>query len=1333
VTSSKSALYSLYVANGIPYVAYQVNESRKAAVKRLINGNWELVGEEGFSVGQAVELSLAVYKGIPYLLFTDIGDGRKAKLYAYNENQWQLVGGKSLSVGTASRNQLRFDRGIPYVFYVDEGLVNKSLVQKYTGTTWETVGKNPLAIGSDVSFDVSEGVVYLGFQDVNNNFKATVLKYSSQPKLTYSIAPIGNPVFRDLEEGYASDTQDMETITLTNTGTGILNNLRVDVSDDEEVPGFEYRSERTASFEVSKPEMNSLAVNGSTSFTVKAKDNLEPGTYNGTVTINADNLTQVTFKVTQVVQEKKRIIPIGAQTLEPLIQGYADGSPQVVTLTITKAGDEDVEGLGVTTPSYSTASDFPATQPLAVNLTAEHPSTTFTIRFTDRMPAGTYTGTYKIVDKNQKVLDTFTVTQVVQERLPYSIGPISEQVFRELEEGYADDTQETKAITIINTGTKALEGIQVSVRDGFGGPTAEARSTGTSHFEINDADMNTILGKTGSSTSFKVKAKDGLEPGTYVGTVTIEADNLSPVMVKVTQVVHAVEGENPGYIEEISDKTMPEVEEGYSEDFSSETWIPIRRAGTEHPSIYNLRVEITDPNHAFNAPFLTVNGLNEQYQQANLRIKSIVGLLAGTYVGKVKIYSGDLLLDTFTVTLVVNERDTNTYSITPIGDQTLRVLEEDYASNSQETKAITVTNTGTGTLKELRVSVRDQSAIESRAKDNGSFEVTTPLQETLDTGASTTFSVKVRDGLPAGTYVGKVTVKADRMESVTFLVTQVVHAEGETPLTYSITPISDQTLNVLPSGYASGSQEARSITITRTGTADLQNVTVQLYDRMEARATVSESVYFEVTQPVVQTLTSETPSTTFTVKAKDGLAPGTYTTTVRVSAAEMVPVYFKVTQVVNKPSIPDSSPVYYSSSPADPGVDVLVNGKKESAGKMVNTTVDNRTVTTFTLDEEKLTQKITAEGKQAVVTLPIQSQADVIIGELNGRMVKTMATQQAVLEIKTDTATYSLPAQQINIDALSAAIGQDVALADITIQVTLAKAQASTVQLLEKAGQQGGFTPVVSPVSFTITANYKDKTVSVDKFNAYVARTIALPAGVDPNKITTGIVIDPDGTVRHVPTEVTLVNGIYYAKLNSLTNSDYAVVWHPLTFSDASGHWAQTAINDMGSRMVVSGNGQGLFNPNANITRAEFASIVVQGLGLKPAYELGKFSDIAANAWYSGAVSTAHAYGLIAGYPDGSFRPSEQITREQAMTIIAKAMKLTGLKDKLTQQDLAAALAAYTDSSKVAGWAAAGVADCVQAEIIKGRSGATLAPKANLTRAEMAVIVRLLLQNSDLI
>jgi len=83
--------------------------------------------------------------------------------------------------------------------------------------------------------------------------------------------------------------------------------------------------------------------------------------------------------------------------------------------------------------------------------------------------------------------------------------------------------------------------------------------------------------------------------------------------------------------------------------------------------------------------------------------------------------------------------------------------------------------------------------------------------------------------------------------------------------------------------------------------------------------------------------------------------------------------------------------------------------------------------------------------------------------------------------------------------------------------------------------------------------------------------------------------------------------------------------------------------------------------------------------------------------------------------------------------IIAKAMKLTGLKDKLFAQSAEATLHAFEDAAAVASWAKNGVADTVQAGIASGRNADTLAPQGYMTRAEVATMIQRLLKQSGLI
>jgi hypothetical protein len=472
-----------------------------------------------------------------------------------------------------------------------------------------------------------------------------------------------------------------------------------------------------------------------------------------------------------------------------------------------------------------------------------------------------------------------------------------------------------------------------------------------------------------------------------------------------------------------------------------------------------------------------------------------------------------------------------------------------------------------------------------------------------------------------------------------------------------------------------------------------------------------------------------------TVAASDLL----HLTATDASGVEMVKTVQVGKVAVTVPDVTEEPGGGGSPGSSDPGGNVSSpitpsDGSSSTNVETVTTTgVNGQTTTTVTIDPQRLEQRLAAEPAGAVIAIPVAGRADVVIGELNGQTVKTMENKEAVLHIETDRATYTIPARQMNIDAISRKLGAAVALQDIKVRIEIASPNAETARIVENAAAAGEFSVVVPPISFTVRAVYGNETIEVEQFNAYVERTIALPDGIDPSRITTAVVVEPDGTVRHVPTQVVVIDGRYYAKVSSLTNSVYAVVWHPLSFPDVAGHWAKETVNDMGSRMIVEGADDGRFHPDDNITRAQFAAIVVRGLGLKPEAGAVPFADIEPSAWYAGAIRTAYVYGLIGGFEDGTFRPDAFITREQAMAIIAKAMGFTALDAKLPAQGAEQRLSRFADEAKLSAWARNAAAVSLQAGIVSGRGEAELAPQANVTRAETAAMVLRLLQRSGLI
>lgn len=108
-------------------------------------------------------------------------------------------------------------------------------------------------------------------------------------------------------------------------------------------------------------------------------------------------------------------------------------------------------------------------------------------------------------------------------------------------------------------------------------------------------------------------------------------------------------------------------------------------------------------------------------------------------------------------------------------------------------------------------------------------------------------------------------------------------------------------------------------------------------------------------------------------------------------------------------------------------------------------------------------------------------------------------------------------------------------------------------------------------------------------------------------------------------------------------------------FSDVSdGQWHNKAVSTMAKLGIVKGRRADRFDPNASITRAEFAAICAR-FSTRTVENSGSFSDISGH-WVENEIERAAAFGWISGYPDGTFRPDARITRAEAMTMINRVL-----------------------------------------------------------------------------
>lgn len=434
-------------------------------------------------------------------------------------------------------------------------------------------------------------------------------------------------------------------------------------------------------------------------------------------------------------------------------------------------------------------------------------------------------------------------------------------------------------------------------------------------------------------------------------------------------------------------------------------------------------------------------------------------------------------------------------------------------------------------------------------------------------------------------------------------------------------------------------------------------------------------------------------------------------------------------------SVPSEEPVEEDddtpdSLDNDPDMDI------SAFGQATATEQGSRKITTFVVDSaqllESLKEREASAVRRLILSIPVlDPQAEAVIAEFDEQFANAFGGEEAVLEIRTENVRYSLPLNELAVWLESGLAGEGFT-SKASIRVEIARAAPETAEALLKAAADEGYEVLVEPLSFSIKAESGGSVLEWNRFAGYVERRFVLPQAGRGQRVT-GVAVEADGGLRHVPTRVEQEDGASLAVISSMTNSVYAVIQHSVSFLDVDGHWSEDAVHDMGSRMIVGGTGGGMFEPDQAVTRAEFAAMLVRSLGLGQEAVLAPFSDVPALSWYSNPVNTAYAYQLINGFEDGTFRPAGRITREEAMSMIAKAMELTGLSGELPSGSVLTMLEQFADAAEVADWAQAAVADCLAAEIVGGRSGQQLAPKAEISRAEAAVMLQRLLKKANLI
>jgi uncharacterized protein YjdB len=162
--------------------------------------------------------------------------------------------------------------------------------------------------------------------------------------------------------------------------------------------------------------------------------------------------------------------------------------------------------------------------------------------------------------------------------------------------------------------------------------------------------------------------------------------------------------------------------------------------------------------------------------------------------------------------------------------------------------------------------------------------------------------------------------------------------------------------------------------------------------------------------------------------------------------------------------------------------------------------------------------------------------------------------------------------------------------------------------------------------------------------------------------------------------------------------------------SDIRNHWAKPQIESWMDRKLVSGYPDGTFRPDNNITRAEFMALVNGAFDYAETAQIN-YSDVKGEDWYANVIAKAKAAGYIGGYPDGTMRPNNPISREEAAAVIMKLKNLEG--DEVVANK-------FSDANQMS-WSKGSIGAVASTGIMGGYPDGTFKPHNPLKRAEAVV------------
>jgi hypothetical protein len=174
------------------------------------------------------------------------------------------------------------------------------------------------------------------------------------------------------------------------------------------------------------------------------------------------------------------------------------------------------------------------------------------------------------------------------------------------------------------------------------------------------------------------------------------------------------------------------------------------------------------------------------------------------------------------------------------------------------------------------------------------------------------------------------------------------------------------------------------------------------------------------------------------------------------------------------------------------------------------------------------------------------------------------------------------------------------------------------------------------------------------------------------------------------------------------------------------GAWyhANGAVDFAYNAELFSGTSATTFEPNTNMTRGMFVTVLGRLHGVSSNGQLTRFSDVKKKDYFSAYVAWAEKNGIVNGTSKTTFSPNDNVSREQICTMMLRYMNYAEIPLKKVNQPMK-----FTDADMISAYAQKAVSACQTGGIVNGKDGGRFDPRGNATRAEVATILMNFCQN----